>query len=167
MLRRRGVIIAAALLFGVGYAHAGWLYKGEASAFGGAGSQIVLVVNDRYGFGVRCDGGVVTTIYLTPEEVSEKEFENATAAGTLMVKIDDLAPLTADATPDSADGHLRVSAEFNDDLLNELKAAKHRVAVAIKLGDRIFHESTFVAQGASKALGQFISACPAAAGAKG
>jgi hypothetical protein len=164
---KAGLIAATALLCAADYANADWFYKGEASAFGGAGSQIVYTSNKSYGLALRCDEGSVATIYMTPEEGTQKQYEDVGATGTLMVKIDDLAPLTADATPDVADGHVRVTAQFNDDLLNQLKGAKRRVSVAIKIGEQIFHESTFEAQGAPKALGKFINACPAASGAKG
>ena len=164
---RVAAVAGAAVLVCAGVASASWVYQGEKSAFGGAGTHLVLTFNSGYGFGFRCDDDGAKTVFITPETASNADMAQSVVLGTLLVRVDSGEVRNADAVPDSAANHLRLTAQYGPEILPEVRNAKRKVSVAVKVGSKILHETSFPAKGVKDALAKFINACPAAESVRG
>lgn len=161
MIRRRAIAVAAWLAALAAPASAQWLYQGEESAFGDRGSHKVITANDTYGFGFRCEETGSAAVYVTPEELSNSEAETlALGFPRLMIRVDDLPPHDLMGFVDSTQNRLRITATVDQPVVEQIRDAKKRVAVAIRKEDRVFHESSFGVRGSTAQVGKFLAACP-------
>lgn len=154
-----GAASAGALIF-VAPAQAEWYYQGEKSAFGTQGTHMALGHNGLYAFGFRCDQDDVAGIFITPEDLDDASAEGLTfLAPKLLIRVDDRAVHEHFGVVESANGKLRVSVTVRPSLLEQVRDAKRRIAVAIRMSDRTFHEASFSARGSTSALRSFLANC--------
>lgn len=149
----------AGLLFATA-AEAQWHYSGEQSAFGGGGTHIALTAKGSYAFGIRCSAGDMTAVLLTPERLDDedaKALQNVDP--TMLLRVDDLPPISLQAEIDANDGKLRASAEIEFLFAEQVLKAKRRVAVALGAGGDQYHENSFNVVGSTKAIGKLIKGC--------
>lgn len=152
--------LLAGLLISASPSHAEWHYQGEKSAFGSQGNHLALGYNGLYGFGFRCDQDEVAGIFITPEDLDDDGAKSLTFLfPMLLVRVDNLDPHEHFGIVESANGKLRVSATISNNLLEEVRDAKRRIAVAIRMSDKTFHETSIPARGSTSALRSFLANC--------
>lgn len=154
---------AAILLIGVSGVSAQWHYQAEESAFGTGGVQLAMTGNQNYGFGVRCSGGNIEAVFLTPDDsfdATTVEMANVTVP-KLMIRFDQEQVMELDSSIVLNEGKAGVIAAVETDFIEAVGEAKSRVSVALKLLGEIYHENNFNVRGSTKAAGQLMDACPA------
>ncbi len=137
-----------------------WLYDGQQSAFGGGGTHSAYTGNRDYGFGFRCDDSEVSVAYLTPQPIESDDLDGYQRLPIrLLVRVDDNPVKEYESRIDRADEKLRVIADIERDILEEVRDAKRRIAVAINLAGKLYHEQSFRAQGSTATLNKFMPNC--------
>lgn len=157
----RLVLAAILVLSACISADAQWLYQGGDSAFGGTGTKIAATSNLNYVFAFRCDEAGPVAVYLTPETLDNSDVAALSVRSQILMRVDDGEVSKIFALPDSADRRLRVtSIGVMPGFLETVRDARKRISVAIAVGDRVIHEQSFSASGSTKAISQFLKACP-------
>lgn len=154
------VIIAVALACLSSPAFSQWHYQGEESAFGDGGMHVAMTGNGHYVFGIRCETGEMTALLVTPEDMSASDA--ATMQMTfprLMFRVDKNAPLEFGSTMESYNGKLRLSAEIDRSVADQIAQAKQRVSVAVSALGQLFHEQRFNVAGSTRAVQQLLKGC--------
>ncbi len=158
MLKRA---LLAALIAGLpSGASAQWIFKAEESAFGSSGNIVAFGANSFVALAFRCDNDEISAIFITPEEVDTKTAETFSVLNPkLLLRVDSEEIVELTSYPEARDGKLVVIAYVERPFLESVKESKKRVSVALKVGDKLFHEGAIPAAGSTKALTSFLDAC--------
>lgn len=148
-------------LFLITSSNANWIYSETKSAFADSSVKLAATALGGYALGMRCSKDKREAIFIT----SEKEFEPDSlklANGThpvLLLRVDDLGVVELPGAVVGTNGKMGMIAEVPNEVLMQVKDAKRRVAIAIKLITGTFHETTFAVRGSTKAVGKLIENC--------
>lgn len=158
---RIGFFLAGFLATG-GVANAQWVYQAQESAFDDNSMHIAVTAAGQYGFGFRCKGGKIETVYLT----SDKSFEDNSAIlmanatkPKLRVRVDKNPVVDIDVELQNIDDKATAFGDVDIDLLKSVAAAKNRVAVVLQIIGDNYHEKSFNVRGSTKAINQIIESC--------
>lgn len=172
-MKATGLVMALLALMGMAAAaRADWVHRTEDDPFNGD-SHVVMGITDESGYvvGFRCTAKEgLSLIYLTPEEMgsdSKKGMDamNLMAGLKLLVIVDDEPKLAFDAMADSvASNHTLRFAVQDDglsDLVEKVKAAKKRMAVAVNMEafGKTIHTKSFDVRGSRRALDELTAGC--------
>ncbi len=149
-------------------AKADWLHKSEENPFTGD-THIAMGITDMSGYavGFRCSkADDLSLVFVTPESVED----GAAVAGMnalgikLLVIVDDQPKLTLEAGLDRAPGGSNKLRLVSSDaeivgLIDKVKAAKKRVAMAVELMGQAMHAKSFDVRGSRRALDDLGSGC--------
>lgn len=162
-MRKRLVAgLVLALLFSA-TAVAQWIYNEEEDTFGEGGEKMILVTDLFTGFGVKCSPAGLRAFYATPEKVEEGttlEAVNRTHP-KLLVRVDKNPPYELDATFDvTMENRARAWADdIPPKLVKEIRDAKRRIAVAVRILGKIYHKNSYPVRGSTAAARRLIKRC--------
>ena len=152
-----------AFLFIASPVYASWVYEGQKSDFGGAGQHFALNLSadQNYSFGFRCLDDSAQAVFITPEVLEIADLEGISRISvTLLLKVDSGEAIDLDATVDSAQKLLRVTAEsVSKEQLELVQNATKSVSVALRIGEKVIHETRFNARGSTTAISKFMEGC--------
>ena len=153
----------ATLLLTSSVALAQWVYNEEEDAFGEGGSKMILVTDFSSAFGIKCSPEGLRALYATPEKIQEAgalEMLNQ-AKPKLLVRVDRNQVYELDATLDvTMDDHLRAWADdIPPKLVKEIRDAKKRIAVAVRLLGKLYHKASYRVRGSTAAARKLIKRC--------
>lgn len=157
------LLVALALLCGGGggIAFADWSYS-EVVREGGAPATLMAVTARQYhGFGLRCDGAVLSVQYLTNDPMSEEQMRRINAgAVSLTLRFGTETRRIAGEMQRVPQGAVFV-ALAESGLLEELEKARGEVLLSIDFAGRTTHRRAFDLAGASGPLGTLRRNCSA------
>lgn len=138
-----------------------WLYEGGESAFDGDAPHVVLTGKGQYGFGLRCRGGDVEAIYITPDRSMTDDMLSVanTVGPQLRLRVDKDPVISLDVELANNDGSLVGTAAIDVKQVWAIRDAKRSVAVVLTLGGENYHENSFGVRGSTKAIDQMIAGC--------
>jgi hypothetical protein len=143
-----------------------WIFKKEENAFDEKkGSHIAITANSAgYALGARCLAAEPSLAFVT----NEKGVDSKTASSMnslspkILFRIDQNTVLEIAADMESRDGTLVATVDNEGEattVMSQIVNAKQRVAVALKLGDKTFHNVNFNVQGSGRTVKQVLDAC--------
>lgn len=158
----RLVLSFLALLHWSASANAQWFYQEkEESAFSEEKVHLLLSMSEGRGFGFRCRDGSSELMFMLEERMEETDTLNAIQP-KLLLKIDNNElheiPVTAANSGDS----LVFMAEAPVPLIEEIRDAQKRVAVAVDLVGNLFSETAYNVRGSTAAATSLLNNCKSA-----
>lgn len=119
-----------------------------------------VTVRGTYGFGLRCQSDDLTAILLAPEAITFDDAQRFKQLSPIMLlRIDNGEVLELDALVESSEGQLRVGAAIDVATAHDIAKARRRVAAALSLQGKQYHEHQFGVSGSSRAVGQMLKGC--------
>lgn len=119
-----------------------------------------FVDKSESGLGFRCQDGTTEIVYRTPEEADDSKASSFNGLDPkLKLRIDSNPIVDLEVNFDSNNGKLRGVADVDMDLLTQVRDAKRRVAVAIEVLDKLYHEQSLDVAGSTEALKRLILNC--------
>jgi len=156
----RTAIAAGLLVLVATPASAQWVHQKQESAFGGAAKHVAVTVRGTYGFGLRCQSDELTAILLAPEAITFDDAQRFKQLSPIMLlRIDNGEVLELDALVESSEGQLRVGAAIDVATAHNIAKARRRVAAALSLQGKQYHEHQFGVSGSGRAVGQMLKGC--------
>jgi hypothetical protein len=148
-------LVLAIPVFAIASAAQGqWLFKKEENAFDDKKATHIAITGNSAGYalGARCLSSEASFAFVTTEKgLDSKTASSMSLLGPkLLFRIDQNTVLETSADIEYRDGTLVASTENETDaitIMTQILSAKQRIAVALKLGDKTFHNVNFNVQG--------------------
>lgn len=155
-----GFVMSWMLLMSL-HAHAQWVHQGRESAFGDSGMQVAATAVPNYGLGLRCQDKKAEMVYSTPDTSFDKATYNLVnnLKPEILLRVDDQKVVALEAELQDGDGKLMVFADLNLAVIQDIQAAKRRVAVVIRFMEKNWHENSFGVRGSTTAINKMLKGC--------
>ncbi|KAB2693860.1 hypothetical protein [Brucella intermedia] len=143
-------------------ANAQWVYQAQESAFDDNSMHIAVTAAGQYGFGFRCKGGKIETVYLTPDKSFDDNSAILMANATkpkLRERVDKNPVVDIDVELQNIDDKATAFGDVDIDLLKSVASAKNRVAVVLQIIGDNYHEKSFNVRGSTNAINKIVAAC--------
>lgn len=166
MQRLIAVALFCATMSGAASAQ-GWTSDMKKDDFGDRDRGFAIALSEGRGFGLRCTKGEEPTLLFATRE----QWTDGLGAipASILVKVDDLEAVTLSADLESYDvtnafrAAQLVRAVSTDQqvmkVVNAIKGAKKRVAVAIEIGDQRFESTRFGVKGSGSSIEKILGMC--------
>ena len=152
------IVVAASLVSSSAFGQ--WVYQKQESAFGDNTTHFALTAKDSYIFGLRCGSDEMLTLFVTPESLTPDDAEKFSVVPMLLlIRVDSNDVFSLEATPESIEGKMRLSANSEHELTRQIQDARKRVAVAVSIAGKRFHEVSFNVRGSTDAAKKLLAAC--------
>lgn len=138
-----------------------WIFQGSESAFGDDAVQLAMTMAKPYALGARCKGDKIDLVYITPDTSFDKDSYAGMNAmmPEMKVRIDDNPIVVIDAELVDSEGKMLGLAETDTEMLTSIKNAKRRIAIALSVLGKNYHEQSFSVQGSTAAIEKLFKGC--------